>query len=154
MATNNMDDNGKARFIERLGQITQESGLTRIAGQIWAALVVADGPVSTSELVDVLQISKGSLSTNVRVLELMDIVERRSMPGERQDYYSIPENPYTALIESQIKRFERSVAVVAEARSSIKGKEAKRRLAELELFYSLYRTASVDLLRVMENHKK
>lgn len=154
MAVKSKDVTSKARFIERLGQITQDSGFTRIAGQIWAALVVADGPVSASDLVDLLQISKGSLSTNVRILEIMDIVERRSMPGERQDYFSLPENPYSALIEAQIKRFEKAVCVVAEARTSISSKEAKKKLADLELFYSLYRTSSMDLLRAMEKHNK
>ncbi|HNP63099.1 MAG TPA: hypothetical protein PKH39_04140 [Woeseiaceae bacterium] len=148
------DAGGKQEFIERLGQITQEAGLTRIAGQIWAALVVSDGPVSAAELVEILRISKGSLCTNVRILELMGIVERRSVPGERQDYFAIQDNPYAALVELQIKRFEKAISVVSEARSSIRGRHASKKLADLELFYSLYRSSSMDLLRAMEAQKK
>ena len=83
----------------------------------------------------------------------MGIVERRSVPGERQDYFAMQDNPYGALVELQIKRFEKAVAVVSEARSSIRGKQASKKLAELEFFYSLYRSSSMDLLREMEAQK-
>lgn len=152
MQTDKTATRAKARFIERMGQIMQDSGLTRIAGQIWASIVVAEGPVSASDLVDELCISKGSLSTNVRLLEMLNIIERRSVPGERQDFFSILENPYAALIESQVKRAEQSAAAVAEARTAITGERAQKNLADLELFYSLYRKSSIDLLKVMENY--
>lgn len=152
MHTNKTAARAKARFIERMGQIMQDSGLTRIAGQIWASIVIAEGPISASVLVDELCISKGSLSTNVRMLEILNIIERRSVPGERQDYFSIRENPYVALIESQVRRIEQSAGAVAEARAGIEGERAQKNLADLELFYSLYRKSSVELLKVMENY--
>jgi len=144
----------EARFVERMGQIMQEAGLSRIAGQILAALFVAEGPVAAYDLIDRLQISKGSLSTNIRLLELLFVVERRSKPGERQDYFSIRENPYAALIESQIRRSEKSVAVVAEARASITGERAQKKLADLEHYYTLYGKSSKDLLRTLDANKK
>jgi len=143
-------DSAEAIFIERMGQIAQDSGITRIAGQIWAALVLADSPVGAGQLVERLKISKGSLSTNIRLLEMLDIVDRRSMPGERQDFFSIAENPYSTLIESQIKRFDQSASVVADARSHVKGKAAQKNLKELETFYSLFRETSMDLLRKLK----
>lgn len=133
------------RFIERMGQQAQSDGLSRIAGQIWAALVLADEPLGSMQLVEMLQISKGSVSTNVRILELLNIVERRSVPGERQDYFAIRENPYLALVEGQIKRFENAQAIVAEAKSSVASKRARQKLADLDLFYKLYRESCVSL---------
>ncbi len=152
MPTDQTAANAKARFVERMGQIMQDSGLTRIAGQIWASIVIAEDPISASELVDELRISKGSLSTNVRLLEMLNIIERRSMPGERQDFFSIRENPYAALIETQVKRTEQSAAAVAEARVGIEGERAQKNLADLEHFYTLYHKSSIDLLKVMESY--
>lgn len=141
----------EARFIERLGQQTQSDGLSRIAGQIWAALIVCDGPVSSSHLMELLGISKGSVSTNTRLLEMLGIVERRSKPGERQDFFSIRPNPYETLVEGQVKRFEAAKAVVAEAKSTISKGHTSAKLAELERLYALYHESAKDLLERLKS---
>ena len=94
------------RFIERLGLQAQSEGFSRIAGQLWATLIVSDGPVSSSQLVDTLRVSKASVSTNTCFLERLGIVERRTMPGEREDFFAIRPHPYAALVEGQMKRLE------------------------------------------------
>lgn len=138
-------------FIERLGQQAQSNGLSRIAGQIWAALIVSDGPISSSELVELLRISKGSVSTNTRLLEMLGIIERRSKPGERQDFFSIRPNPYATLVERQVKRFEAAKLIVAEAKSTITADHIGAKLADLELFYDLYHESSKDLLKRLKS---
>lgn len=143
-------DDARLEFFERMGQQAANDGLTRSAGQIWAALLLADGPLSSAELTELLQITKGSISTNVRTLETLSIVERRSKPGERQDYYAIRENPYTALIEGQIKRFENANKIVADAQNAIDGDAAKEKLAELAKFYALYQQSIIQLLAAMK----
>lgn len=140
-----------ARFIERLGQQAQSDGLSRIAGQIWAALIVSEGPISSSELVELLRISKGSVSTNTRLLEMLGIVERRSKPGERQDFFSIRSNPYAKLVEGQVRRFEAAKSIVAEAKSTMTADHISAKLADLELFYDLYHESSKDLLKRLKS---
>ena len=139
------------RFIEQLGQQAQNDGISRIAGQIWAALIISDGPVSSGELMDLLHISKGSVSTNTRMLEMMHIVERRSKPGERQDYFSIRQNPYSALVEGQLKRFQTAKTVVAEAKAGITNARAQAKLADLDRFYTLYFAKSEALLEELKS---
>ncbi|MEX2516280.1 MAG: MarR family transcriptional regulator [Gammaproteobacteria bacterium] len=141
----------ESHFIERMGQQAQSDGLSKIAGQIWAALIVSDGPVSSSELVELLHISKGSISTNTRLLEMLGIVERGSKPGERQDFFSIRPNPYAALVEGQVKRFEAAKAVVAETKSAITADHTRTKLADLERFYTLYHDSSKELLKRLKS---
>lgn len=135
-----------ARFIERMGQLAQADGLSRIAGQIWAVLIVSDDPVSSSELVGLLRVSKASVSTNTCFLERLGIVERRSMPGERQDFFSIRPNPYAAFLEGQIKRYEAAKSVVSEAKTTIGNDHTRAKLADLENFYDMYYQSLNDLL--------
>ena len=134
------------RFIERMGQQAQSDGIPRIAGQIWAALVLAPAPLSSLELMKLLQISKGSVSTNSRLLEMLGIVERRSRPGERQDYFSIGDNPYSALVEGQVKRFVNAQVIVTEAMDGIDHEQTRQKLSDLGRFYALYHEASASLL--------
>lgn len=138
-------------FIERLGQQSQTDGISKIAGQIWAALIVSDGPVSSAELMEMLHISKGSVSTNTRLLEMLNIVERRSKPGERQDYFAIRDNPYSSLVEGQIKRFEAAIAVVDEAKKGITKKHACSNLDDLGRFYALFHSSSRTLLEALQS---
>ncbi len=49
-------------------------GFSRIAGQLWATLIVSYGPVSLSQLVDTLRASKASVSMNTCFLERLGIV--------------------------------------------------------------------------------
>jgi len=139
------------RFIERLGQQALADGISRIAGQIWAALIISDGPVGSTELMELLQISKGSVSTNTRMLELLGIIERRSKPGQRQDFFAIRPNPYSALVEGQLKRFDTAKAVIAEAKTGITNKRAQAKLTDLERFYTLYQSSSQALLEVLKS---
>lgn len=140
-----------ARFIERMGQLAQSDGLSRIAGQIWAVLIVSDDPVSSSELVGLLRVSKASVSTNTCFLERLGIVERRSVTGERQDFFSIRPNPYAAFLEGQIKRYETAKSVVAEAESTITNDHARTKLADLEKFYDMYYQGLQDLLEQLNS---
>lgn len=135
-----------ARFIERMGLLAQSDGLSRIAGQIWAVLIVSDDPVSSSELVGLLRISKASVSTNTCFLERLGIVERRTLPGERQVFFSIRPNPYAAFLEGQMKRYETAKTVVEEAKSSITNHQTRAKLADLEKFYAMYHKSLSDML--------
>lgn len=134
------------RFVERMGQQTQAHGLTRTAGRIWATLILAEGPLSSSELTATLGISKGSLSTNTRTLELLNIIERRSVSGQRQDFFVVPDNAYPALIEGVARRLESARAVVAEAQATIERPQVRARLAKLDRFYALQHESAAALL--------
>ena len=139
------------RFIERLGLQAQSEGFSRIAGQLWATLIVSDGPVSSSQLVDTLRVSKASVSTNTCFLERLGIVERRSIPGERQDFFAIRPHPYAALVEGQIKRLEARKEVIAEAKATITNEQTLAKLTDLDQFYTLYYESSKDLLKQLKS---
>jgi DNA-binding transcriptional regulator GbsR (MarR family) len=70
-------------------------GITRLGGQIVAALYLADGPTSMDALSAELGCSKSNVFTNLRALEAAGIVERHRRPasepqlkgGRRHDLY-------------------------------------------------------------------
>ncbi len=106
-------------------------------GQIWAVLILSDEALCASDLVDVLSISKGSVSTNIRTLESMGVLERRSRIGARQEYFYITSNPYSALIHAQIARVDRTKQIVSDARARISKPATRSKLAEFERFYGV-----------------
>ena len=68
-------------FIERMGMIAQADGLPRIAGRIMGLIILEGGPYSFGELAKRLSVSRGSISTNTRLLENMGVIERTAKPG-------------------------------------------------------------------------
>ena len=88
-----MDDDPyhkRLHFAEQFGLFFEQNGLPRMAGRIFAWLLVADDPLqSMSDLAEALQASKSSISTTTRLLIRLGLLERVSLPGHRRDYYRV-----------------------------------------------------------------
>lgn len=72
-------------------------GITRLGGQIVAALYLADGPRTTDELCALLQRSKSNVFNNLKGLEGLGVVSRRRAAQGRRDVYSL-RGPYPDVI--------------------------------------------------------
>jgi DNA-binding transcriptional regulator GbsR (MarR family) len=97
-------------FIEEVGVDFEQTGLPRMSGRLFGWLLIADPPhQSPAELAEVLNASKGSISTSVRLLVQMGFVERYVIPGSRHDYFRLPKDAVKKLIkhglEEEIKMF-------------------------------------------------
>ena len=98
--------NAEATFIERLGMNAQADGLPRIAGRMMGFFIIHGGPFSFSELAEKLQISRGSVSTNARILMQLGVLDRAAKPGDRQDYYQLAEHPHARMLEGYVYRMQ------------------------------------------------
>ncbi|WP_069441685.1 GbsR/MarR family transcriptional regulator [Methyloceanibacter superfactus] len=126
-----------AEFVERMGLILQADGKPRIAGRILGLMVVHGGPFGFTELAERLSVSRASISTNTRLLEDLGIIERTSMPGDRQDYFRLSPQPYARLLRGIFERMHRARDVVGATRAALPKDMAgaQERLAELDAFY-------------------
>ncbi len=108
-------------------------GITRLGGQIVAALYLADEPRSMDELVEELGRSKSNIFTNLRALETAEIVNRTREPGARHDRFVLRGAYPDVIIGAYITRLRRVVvdkrALVARSLALLgdaKGPEADR----------------------------
>jgi DNA-binding transcriptional regulator GbsR (MarR family) len=81
----------KKAMLEGVGREVSASfpGITRLGGQIVAALYLADEPLSMDALSVELHRSKSNVFANMRALEGAGIVERRRAAGARHDTYAL-----------------------------------------------------------------
>lgn len=129
----------RERFIEQMGIIAQGDGVPRIAGRMMGLMIFDGRPYSFSELSTELQVSRGSVSTNARILEQQGIIERTAIPGDRQDYFQLADSPYEAVLTGALARSRKAREVIAKTVGALPAKgqsEPKRRLQEFEAFYS------------------
>src|SRR6185312_8710009 len=72
-------------------------GITRLGGQIVAALYLSDGPQTMDALSEMLGRSKSNIFSNLRALEAAGIVEKQRPRGARHDIFAL-RGPYPDVI--------------------------------------------------------
>lgn len=139
---------GVSRFIEQMGLSTQADGVPRIAGRIFGYFVIHGGPISFTQLAQELQVSRASVSTNVRILASIGFIERVALPGDRQDYYQLAASPFLRMIESYLLRMQRMQGILDAAISSIPQhmQETHQRLRQMGHFYEVAVRSNRQLL--------
>ena len=139
---------GVAHFIEQMGLSAQEDGVPRIAGRIFGYFVVKGGPISFTQLAQELQVSRASVSTNVRILASIGFIERVALPGDRQDYYQLAASPFLRMIESYLLRMQRMQGVLESAIANIPQdmQATHQRLRQMEHFYEVAVRSNRQLL--------
>ena len=89
---------------------------SRSAGRILGWLMICEPPhQSATELVAALEISTGSVSTQVRFLEELAFVERVTFPGDRVTYYQLKPDVWVHVMWTEIDHLKRMQAISAAA---------------------------------------
>lgn len=122
------------QFIETVGVSFELVGLPRMAGRILGWLLISNPPYqSPGELAEVLQASKGSISTMTRLLTQLGLIERTSLPGQRRDYFRIKPNAWTELTKQRITQITTFRKIAAQGLQLIGGStpQLRQRLEEM-----------------------
>lgn len=85
-------------------------GITRLGGQIVAAMFLADAPLSMDALSEELGRSKSNVFANLRGLEAAGIVERRRSAGARHDLFALRGKYPDVIVGAYLSRLRRVVA--------------------------------------------
>lgn len=124
-------------FIEGMGLVFQGDGMPRIAGRLLGLFVLYGGPFSFAELAQRLEVSRGSVSTNTRLLEDLGVIERVALKGERQDYFRLASDPYVQIVERKRDRSIRAREAILRNAQTMEEVDAEGmdRVAELANFF-------------------
>jgi len=74
-------------MLDGLGQLASYFGYNKVMGKMYGALLLNPGPMSLDDLMAHLDISKASVSMNMRTLENMGVVREVWVRGDRRKYY-------------------------------------------------------------------
>lgn len=90
-------------FIESMGIYFENQGIPRIGGRILGLLLITDKPLSAEPIASLLRVSRGSISTNIRLLLISGLVEKVSSHGDRTTYYRFSEEGWEKRTEAGIQ---------------------------------------------------
>ena len=145
----------REEFIEKIGVIVQNEGLPRIAGRVLAMLVYDGERVSFGALADRLEVSRGSISSSVRLLEDRQIIKRVAKAGDRQDYFEVAEDAFMTLIETSALRARRAYKEIAGTLAKLPLSEAgpHARLKGYADFYDVIDIALTEAAKQMKRRQ-
>jgi DNA-binding transcriptional regulator GbsR (MarR family) len=93
----------EAELVEQMGQMLAASGLPRVAGRIWAYLLICEPPQqSAADLAESLHASRGAISGGVRILETAGLVRRTSRRGDRKEYFHVPPGSIVSVLNARL----------------------------------------------------
>ncbi len=124
-------------FLDRFSQMMAGEGLPRPAGRMLGLFFVEGGEQSAADLSRKLRISRSNVSTTVRLLESYGLLERTRPPGERQDRFQLPADPFVPLLHAGAARAARMRDLVRDCREGLPATlaPAGTRLGELQSFF-------------------
>jgi DNA-binding transcriptional regulator GbsR (MarR family) len=146
-------------FVESMGVYFEKYGLPRIGGRILGLLMVADHPLSLDDLARTLQVSRASISTNIRLITASSLAEQVSLPGDRRDYYRFGPDTWERALNAEIDGIimlrriaERGLAAARSSEST-----AREHLEELLEFCDLLipdRRATVERWQALKESRR
>ncbi|HEY3402128.1 MAG TPA: HTH domain-containing protein [Ohtaekwangia sp.] len=133
----------KEKLIQAWGNLGYSWGLNKTMAQIHALLMISPKPLSTEEIMEDLNISRGNANMNIRALLDWGIISRISVPGERKEYFKSEKDIWTlarqVVRERRKRELEPIIKVLKEvnevsADGSEETKELKKTVKDLKNF--------------------
>ncbi|WP_156288793.1 GbsR/MarR family transcriptional regulator [Oceanobacillus salinisoli] len=129
------------KFIQIIAKNMNLYGITPSIGRLYGVLYFNDEPMTLDDMRDALSMSKTSMSTGVRTLADMKMVESRFRKGIRKDLYQSEEDWYksfTSLFgtrwrkqtETNIEEAEETIEILEEMYNKTEDEELKERITQ------------------------
>jgi DNA-binding transcriptional regulator GbsR (MarR family) len=77
----------KEKFIQSWGSLGSQWGINRTMAQIHALLLVSHEALTTEDIMESLQVSRGNANMNLRELINWQLVQKELKPGERKEFF-------------------------------------------------------------------
>ena len=92
----------RLKFIEAWGAFGSAWGISRTMAQVHALLLIATEPLTTDDVMDQLNISRGNANMNLRALIDWGLISKVLRSGDRKDYFEAEKDVWR--IATQITR--------------------------------------------------
>ncbi|MFQ6609486.1 MAG: GbsR/MarR family transcriptional regulator [Fidelibacterota bacterium] len=83
------------QLVEDFGNAYASFGQPRVRGRIVGLLLSFKEPLSLDDIVELIEVSKGPVSGETRLLEEFGLIRSSKKPGNRKIFYEITEHPFT-----------------------------------------------------------
>jgi DNA-binding transcriptional regulator GbsR (MarR family) len=110
----------KEKFIQAWGTLGSSWGINRTMAQIHALLLIHPEPLSTEEIMDELQISRGNTNMNLRDLMSWGLIFKEIRTGERREYFYAEKDIWKAAKQIIKERRKRELEPILKVLEDVK----------------------------------
>lgn len=118
-------DEAKHRFIQAWGALGSSWGVPRTMAQIHALLLVSPQALTTEEVMEALQISRGNANMSLRTLLDWGLVEKEVRMGERKEYFKAPKDTMYMAKQVALQRKKRELEPMLRALQEVQSVEGR-----------------------------
>ncbi|MCP4869287.1 MAG: MarR family transcriptional regulator [Proteobacteria bacterium] len=137
--------------MERVGLFWESYGGNRMAGRVLGWLLVCETPTqSITAIAEGVLASKASISTATRYLEMVGLIERVAVRGERAAYYRMIEGGWSRMFEAKQVALRLFRELAEEGLAVLDGEPAGRR-ERLQELHDLYECLEAEMPKIIAN---
>lgn len=142
-------DHVRERVIETIAKNMNLYGVTDSIGRLYGMLYFHEHPMTLDEMKEELGMSKTSMSTSVRVLQDLKMVEKVWKKGIRKDLYQAEEDWYQTFIDFFTIKWRSGIAMNMSAMAKAI-KELERLVDSENIDEEIVRWARVDIKKLRD----
>ena len=113
----------KEQYIQTWGTFATNWGINRTMAQVHALLLTSSKALSTDEVMEHLQISRGNANMNIRALMDWGIVKKELVRGERKEFFSADKDVWFLFKQITKERRKREIEPVVAFLEELKNVE-------------------------------
>ena len=111
----------KIQFIQTWGILSSQWGINRTMAQIHALLLMEKSNLSTDEIMEKLNISRGNANMNIRDLMIWGLVQKVHIAGKRMEFYKAEKDIHKVAVAIARERIKRELEPVIISLKELKG---------------------------------
>lgn len=115
----------KEKYIQTWGTFATNWGINRTMAQVHALLIASERPLSTDEVMQQLEISRGNANMNLRALMDWGIVRKEFVKGDRKEYFIAEKDVWYLFKQITKERRKREIEPVISFLEELKDIEDK-----------------------------
>jgi DNA-binding transcriptional regulator GbsR (MarR family) len=142
-------------FIQGISRITNFWGFPKAMGAIYGAIYLSPAPLTLDDLVEQVGVTKGAVSTNVRMLERLGMIHKHVVIGDRKDYYTAETDFWKVakgiLQEREKSEFDTALQSVNDSLDMVQTAEIGPEETEIAAFYEQRMETMQSFFKTLDN---
>ncbi|WP_207434030.1 GbsR/MarR family transcriptional regulator [Sabulibacter ruber] len=140
----------KQKFIEAWGKLGSEWGINRTMAQVHALLLISPEALTTEQIMEQLQISRGNANMTLRDLINWGLIEKQHRSGERKEYFFAEKDVWTIARQVAKERKRRELEPVLKLLNQLQEVQGDEQDPE----YKTFKTSVTDINKLASNVDK
>lgn len=139
----------QVRFVESIGAFYESYNVPRIGGRLLGLLLVTQAPLSIVQMAETLGVSRSSVTTHIRMLLTLGLVELTTHAGRWRDYYTFSARGWEQAIHARIRGMQAMRDLARQGLSLVGAEDGPRqKLAEMAALSDVLEDAYLSALEV------